>query len=139
MLRSDIIELEKVQRRATKMVYNISELSYEDRLKYLKIDSLAFRRRRCDMLQVYKIFHRLDNIDVSDYFEVYSENITRGHRYKIKKPRCNSRLRQNTFALRIINDWNRLKDDTVNSQSINIFKSRLATEWENHPERYLEN
>ena len=63
---------------------------------------------------------------------------TRGHRYKLKKPRVITTQRQNSFALRIINDWNQLSDDTVASTSLNIFKTRLANEWEDHPERFFE-
>jgi hypothetical protein len=137
-LRYNILELEKVQRRATKLISNISHLSYEERLKSLRLDSLAIRRRRNDMLQVYRIIHGIDNINASDFFEFSSDSITRGHRYKINKPRVITSQRQNTFSIRIVNDWNSLNNDTVSSESINIFKTRLAGEWDNHPERYME-
>ena len=47
--------LENVQRRATRMVPGLSHLSYPDRLEALKLPTLAYRRARGDMINVYKI------------------------------------------------------------------------------------
>jgi hypothetical protein len=91
------------------------------------------------MLQVYRIIHKIDNLDASNFFDLNADSVTRGHSLKIKKPRVNSSQRQNAFSMRIINDWNKLSDETVTSPSINSFKTRLAAEWDNHPERYFEN
>jgi len=43
--------LEKVQKRATKMVSSCSKLSYFDKLKYLGIPTLKYRRYRGDMIE----------------------------------------------------------------------------------------
>ena len=40
----DINMLEKIQRRATKMIIAIKDLTYEERLKELKLPSLVYRR-----------------------------------------------------------------------------------------------
>ena len=138
ILKSDQMEIEKVQRRATKLVPCISQLSYSNRLSYLKLDSLAFRRRRTDMIQVFRIIRQIDNIDISNFFELNTDLRTRGHSYKLKKPRALHNLRNNSFALRIINDWNGLRESTVNCTTVNSFKSQLAMEWENHPERFMQ-
>jgi len=59
--------LDKVQKRATKMVSACSKLSYCDRLKYLDILTLKYRRYvqstdyRGDMIETYKILH--DNLN----------------------------------------------------------------------------
>ena len=50
-----IKDLEKVQMRATKLVINIKNLTYKDRLKTLKLRTLKYRRIRGDMIEVYKI------------------------------------------------------------------------------------
>ena len=50
---------ESVQRRATKLVQNCKDLSYPKRLRYLKLPTLAYRRIREDMIQVYNIMHGL--------------------------------------------------------------------------------
>jgi len=40
-----IEEVEKMQKRATKLVHDCNRLSYSDRLKYLNLPTLRFRRR----------------------------------------------------------------------------------------------
>ena len=47
-------EIEDVQRRATKLLSHLKDLSYSERLKKLGLPSLEHRRRRGDMLDVYK-------------------------------------------------------------------------------------
>ena len=43
-------DLEKVQRRATKLLQNISHLSYPERLAALNLPTLVYRRIRGDMI-----------------------------------------------------------------------------------------
>ena len=136
ILIADSIEIEKVQRRATKLVYNVRNLSYENRLKELKLDSIKFRRRRTDILQVYRIVHGIDNIPLDNFFEINSDTRTRGHNFKLKKVRINTRIRQHSFSQRTINDWNSLSEKAVNSQSLNSFKTHLSIEWKDHPDRF---
>ena len=58
-LQKDIDILEKVQQRATKLIPELEELPYEDRLSQLKLYSLKARRQRGDMITMYKIHHGL--------------------------------------------------------------------------------
>jgi len=80
--RGDKLEVEKVQIRATKLIPNISHLSYEDRLKFLKLPSLDFRRRRGDMIHVFKIMNGMDRLDLHNFFTFPPNNNTRGHSKK---------------------------------------------------------
>ena len=55
--KSFIIEnLEKVQKRATKLVFCYKKLSYQQRLEYLQLPTLKFRRLR-DMIETCKILN----------------------------------------------------------------------------------
>jgi hypothetical protein len=46
MYKKEAIQIENVQRRATKLVKNIQHLSYSDRSRYLGLPSLQYRRLR---------------------------------------------------------------------------------------------
>ena len=57
--KGNIDDLEKVQRRATKVLQNISHLSYPERQAALSLPTLAYRRSRGDMMVS---FRNLNNI-----------------------------------------------------------------------------
>ena len=53
------IAIENIQKRATKELHGMRDLSYIERLKLLKLPTLAYRWLRGDMIKVYKIMHEL--------------------------------------------------------------------------------
>jgi len=53
-----------------------------------------------------------------------------GHSLKLFKPRCRTTIRQNFFSLRIVNEWNKLRQDVVEAPSTNTFKNRLGRHWQ---------
>ena len=60
----------KVQRRTTKLIQNLRHLPYEGglRLRTLKCPSLNYRRRRGEMIHVYKIVGGIDRVDPELFF-----------------------------------------------------------------------
>ena len=50
----ELLHVEKVQRRATKIIPDLKQLEYCDRLKKLHLPSFYYRRARGDMIDVYK-------------------------------------------------------------------------------------
>ena len=51
--RKDIDTLERIQRRATKMIPELRDLSYEERLKECRLTTLETRRLRGDQIEVF--------------------------------------------------------------------------------------
>ena len=103
-------------------------MSYQDRLKHLKLPSLAHRRRRGDIIQCFKIIKGLDDIPCERFF-TFAESRTRGHCYKLIKPRCETSFRLRSFSQQVITDWNSLPYDIVNAQTLNSFKNKVDKFW----------
>ena len=126
-LRKDIDTLEKVQRRATKLVPDLRDLPYEHRLLMLDLPTLEARRVRGDMLETYKILHGFENIDPTKFFQLATDHgniATRGHSFKLQKTRHRTSKRGIFFDARIIDKWNSLAENVVCSPCINTFKIR---------------
>ena len=58
--RKDIDAIERVQRRATRLVPGLARLSYEERLKETGVYTLERRRLRGDMIEMFKIMKGVD-------------------------------------------------------------------------------
>ena len=134
-LKKDITLVENVQRRATKYLYGMKGLTYEERLKKLKLPTLSYRRLRGSMIEVYKIFHIYDKA-ATPCLPLSNLN-TRGHNLKLYYSRSNKEHpKLHSFNQRVVHPWNSLPEDVVNSKNINTFKNRLDKHWENLPLRY---
>ena len=123
-------KLERVQRRATKIVTQISNLDYPSRLKRLNLPSLVYRRRRADVLQIYRILSGIDHLNSNLIVQLDNSNRTRGHSKKLIKPRVTSTIKQHTLGYRVIQDWNSLPEEVVTAENVNVFKTRLEKFWE---------
>ena len=127
--RADQQLVERVQRRATKMVPELRHLSYSERLQELNLPSLYHRRRRGDMIMVYQLLHGGIDLDPQDFFTAGISRSTRGHAWRLIKPRAITRIRRNAFSVRVINDWNGLPPAVVSAETLNQFKNRLDRHW----------
>ena len=123
-LIKDITKLERVQRRATKSIEEVKGLPYHARLQRLKLTTLETRRLRGDLIEVFKIFSGLDNLNPEDFFAIINTN-TRGHSLKLFKDNFQSDLGKYKFSNRVIDEWNRLSNDIIRSSSLNMFKTKL--------------
>ena len=63
--------LENVQRRATKQINGMSDMSYPDRLRKLKLPTIAYRRIRGDMKEIYKLLHGKYDSNTSNIINLY--------------------------------------------------------------------
>ena len=59
------------------------------------------------------------NVNFDDFFALSTNINTRGHKYKLFKPRCTASIRQKFFVDRVINVWNALPS-TTNFASLNV-------------------
>ena len=130
--QKDVIKLEKVQRRATKLIPSLAELPYTDRLDKLNLTTLERRRIRGDMIEVFKILNGHDIVRAEGFLELETgqhTDRTRGHSLKLRKPRHRTYKRNMFFSSRVVDRWNRLPESVVRSHNVNIFKNRLDQHW----------
>jgi len=131
-LKGDIEYLEKVQRRATKLIglSGYSKLSYEQRLRKLNLTTLHTRRQREDLIEAYKIITGKENIKSENFFHIYSNGYdTRGHCFKLATTRSRLELRRNFFSQGVVSNWNSLSAHVIEADTVNSFKNRLDAEW----------
>jgi len=117
--------IERIQHRFTRMIPEIKDLPYTERLRRLNLWTLEGRRVRADLIEVFKMINGLTNVNFEAFFEFDTNCRTRGHARKLKKNRFNRDLRQHFFTERIINIWNNLDNQTVLASSLNNFKWNL--------------
>ena len=60
--QNDIDTIEGVQRRATKVISDLKDKGYENRLRFLNLTTLETRRLRGDLIEVFKIFKDLKKL-----------------------------------------------------------------------------
>ncbi|BHF81690.1 hypothetical protein SprV_0802482300 [Sparganum proliferum] len=118
--------LERVQRRATKMVGGQSSFPYATRLVNLNLFPLSYRQLRGDLLQAFRIEKGLDcNLVFEDFFEFATTTNLRGHPLKLRTRRARLDVRKFSFSVRVIKPWKALPTDVVMSPSIQSFKKNL--------------
>ena len=126
MNKSDIKRIESVQRKATGMVLETRSLEYPDRLRELNLTTLELRRKRGDLIQIYKIFNKIDDVNINIGSVTNNRYNTRSHNFQIEKDLfVNCPLRNNSLPNRSATTWNILPYEIVNAKSVNSFKARL--------------
>jgi hypothetical protein len=117
--------IENVQRRFTKRLPGLSDLSYTERLTTLQLHSLEHRRLNADLATCFSIVNGLNSLIYNEFFSSPTYHTTRGHSHKISIPLARTDTRKLFFACRVVNPWNSLDEDTVAAPNIKSFKTRL--------------
>lgn len=135
-LKKHIDILENVQRRATRSIPGLSNLTYEERLRKIGLPTLTYRRIRGDMIETYKILTEKYDPEVSKFIRLREDSYTRGHQYKIFKCRPRLNVRKYSFCLRVVDLWNGLPSNVVEAKTVCVFERRLDKLWKNQPVYY---
>ena len=127
-LSKDINEIEKVQRRATKLLVELSDKCYEERLQALGLYSLAERRVRGDMIHMFKLCKGILDINPRKFFTFAtdtSNRAIRGHIYHVKHQETpHGSIRKYFYSQRIITPWNNLPSELMLCKSVEEFKHK---------------
>jgi len=128
--KKSAILLENVQHRATKMVPELKDLEYEDRLKEMDLQSLYYRRDRGDMIECYKMTH--GSYDIEPILKQDTDTIRRGHSLKLKMSLSKKEVRHHYFSIRVVSKWNSLPESVVTAPSLDAFKRRIDNHWKKY-------
>ena len=140
-----IEDLENVQRRATKTIPGFKNLDYDARLRKLKLPTLAYRRTRGDMIQVYKMLHEDPKVSYDKAIPMFLKRTIDMHSVGTRAqsdpkhlytPRFNTPIRQNSFSQRVIHIWNDLPPEVQNAKTVIEFEKLLDDYWDNQPLKY---
>nr|VZH98600.1 unnamed protein product [Spirometra erinaceieuropaei] len=122
----DLGILEKVQRRAKKLVSGQWSLPYETRLANLDLFPLSYRQLRGDLIQAFRIVRKQGCcLAFGDFFELATTTNLRGHPLKLRVAGVRLDTRKFFFSNRVVAAWNALPEDVVMSGSVDTFKWRL--------------
>jgi len=124
----DIIVLERVQKRATRMIEECKGMDYLHRLEICKLTTLETRRLRADLLEVFKILKGKEGIDKDLLFQMVDTSdkmVTRGHSLKLYQKQIGTDVGKFSFSNRVVHEWNLLTEEMVQVNCVDVFKGRL--------------
>ena len=93
-LVKDIVAIEKVQRRASRIAIGQKpqDMPYEERCTLLNWNTLEHRREYLSLVECYKTVFGLNGLNFNNYFEYCKSKITRAnhqHKIQLKSARVN--------------------------------------------------
>ena len=132
--------LESVQKRALRQITNLKGKSYSERLEECDLLSINDRRRRNDLIYLYKVLHNYEGVDCKKMFDFAQREedlIATRHSssYMSIIPKQSRRdSRQYFWSSRVIGPWNSLPDSIRSQPTIGSFKASLdlyikSSEW----------
>ena len=119
----DIDCMEKVQRRATKMVYGFWNLKYEERL-----ERLQYRKMRSDVIETYKIISSREDVNWSQFLlgQVWTISVDTAWNCKEHFRKV---IRKEFISQTVSDQWNGLPEEVVKAKTLNSFKNSLDKYW----------
>ena len=123
---ASIALIESVQRRFTKRIDGFYNYTYEERLQRLNLPSLKIRRDNLTLCFVYKVLHKMLNVNAEDVGLQLSCANTRsvGIKLFVHRPLCS--LFKTSFIYRSTALWNALPFNILNARNIIHFKKLLS-------------
>ena len=125
LLKKQSVSIEKVQRRATKLLRQCRQMTYQERLNYLNLYSLKGRRMRGDLIETYKMFNGFTDIDPYTFFEPANTDRTRNSENKVLIKHHRTNRMKNVFSHRVAPHWNSLPPNYKTATNTNTFKNLL--------------
>ncbi|KFQ30356.1 hypothetical protein N331_07203, partial [Merops nubicus] len=123
--KRDVDLLERVQRRAPRMIRGLEQLCCEDRLRELGLFSLEKRRLRGELIVAFQYLRGAYKKAGEGLFRLLSNNRTRGNGAKLEVGRFRLGMRKKFFTMRVVRPSNGLPRVVVEATSLEVSKARL--------------
>ena len=119
-------------------VDGLANLTYPERLKKLDFPTLAYRRKRIDLIELFKHFYLYDKFTLATSFK---KNLRRSRKYDFQiiiPPERDGRYgpQTNFFIQRTARNWNNLPNTVVEAKNVSIFKKLLDKIWIDDPLKF---
>jgi hypothetical protein len=96
-------------KKSNKTIPGFHNLSYPERIRKLKLPTIAHRRIRGDMIETYKLINEKYDLEASSFLKLLSSSGNRFSRRnnsnKIVQQRYKTSLRKYSFAMRVAKVW----------------------------------
>jgi len=117
--------LERVQRRATKMIRGMEHLPCEERLRELGLFRLEKRILQGGLTAAFQYLKGAYKKAGEGLFTRAQNDRTRRNGFQLKEDRFRLDIRKKFFTMRVLRHWNRLPREAVAAPSLEVFKARL--------------
>ncbi|KAF2355088.1 hypothetical protein FHG87_014156 [Trinorchestia longiramus] len=117
--------MENVQHKATKIIPELRNLSYERHLEELEHISLQQKRLRGKLIEAFKYLNGFNNVILEGLFERESNVRNRNNGQKLLLRNFKTPQAMNFFPVNIAATWNQLPENIVSAITVNTFKNRM--------------
>jgi len=123
--KKDMELLERVQRRATKIIQGLEHLSYEERLRDLGLFRVEKTRLWGDHIAAFQYLKGAYRKERESIFSKACCDRTRGNDFELREGRFRLDIRKKFFTMKVVKRWNSLPGEVVKVPSLETFKTRL--------------